>query len=128
AKGDNKAQEAAKMAIESPLLEVSIDGAKGVLFNVIGGRNLSMTEISEAAEIVKEKISGDATFIFGANIDESLEDEIRITVLATGFESDYLNAALDFGGSKLLETRQPERREREAAPTQQHSDERRMSG
>jgi cell division protein FtsZ len=90
ANGEARAADAAKMAIESPLLEVSIDGAKGVLFNVIGGKDLSMTEISTAAEIIKEKVSPDATFIFGASIDPAYEDRFEVTVLATGFDSDYL--------------------------------------
>ncbi len=94
ANGENRAADASKMAIESPLLEVSIDGAKGVLFNVVGGRDLSMTEISEAAEIVKEKINPDAIFIFGASIDPAYEDKFEVTVLATGFESDYMNSEL----------------------------------
>lgn len=94
ATGENRAMEASKMAIESPLLEVSIDGAKGVLFNVVGGRDLSMTEISEAAEVVKEKINPDAIFIFGASIDPAYEDKFEVTVLATGFESDYINSEL----------------------------------
>lgn len=94
ANGENRAADASKMAIESPLLEVSIDGAKGVLFNVVGGRDLSMTEISEAAEIVKEKINPDAIFIFGASIDPAYEDKFEVTVLATGFESDYINSEL----------------------------------
>ncbi len=89
AKGEDRAQTAAKMAIESPLLEVSVDGAKGVLFNVIGGKDLTMNEISQAAEVIREKISPDATFIFGANIDESYEDIFEVTVLATGFDMDY---------------------------------------
>lgn len=88
ANGDNRASEAAKMAIESPLLEISIDGAKGVLFNVIGGKDLSMSEISAAAEIIKDRVSPDAIFIFGASIDPSYED-IEITVIATGFEAEY---------------------------------------
>ncbi len=88
ANGDNRASEAAKMAIESPLLEISIDGAKGVLFNVIGGKDLSMSEISSAAEIIKDRVSPDAIFIFGASIDPSYED-IEITVIATGFEAEY---------------------------------------
>lgn len=94
ATGENRAAEASKMAIESPLLEVSIDGAKGVLFNVVGGRDLSMTEISEAAEVVKEKINPDAIFIFGASIDPAYEDKFEVTVLATGFEADYMNSEL----------------------------------
>lgn len=94
ATGENRAANASKMAIESPLLEVSIDGAKGVLFNVVGGRDLSMTEISEAAEIVKEKINPDAIFIFGASIDPAFEDKFEVTVLATGFDSSYVNTEL----------------------------------
>lgn len=83
---EDRAAEAAKMAIESPLLEISVDGAKGVLFNIIGGNNLSMTEVNEAAEIVKQKIAPDATFIFGASIDPNLDDHLEVTVLATGFD------------------------------------------
>ena len=89
ASGDNRAEEAARMAIESPLLEVSIDGAKGVLFNIVGGKDLGMLEISAAAEIVKEKISPDAIFIFGASIDPAYEEKLEVTVLATGFDIDY---------------------------------------
>ncbi|MFS8130931.1 MAG: cell division protein FtsZ [Candidatus Dojkabacteria bacterium] len=89
ASGENRAAMAAKQAIESPLLEVSIDGAKGVLFNVIGGKDLGMLEISAAAEIIKDKINPDATFIFGASIDPSYEDKFEVTVLATGFDMDY---------------------------------------
>ncbi|MEO6729013.1 MAG: cell division protein FtsZ [Candidatus Dojkabacteria bacterium] len=89
ANGENRAALAAKQAIESPLLEVSIDGAKGVLFNVIGGKDLGMLEISAAAEIIKDKINPEATFIFGASIDPSYEDKFEVTVLATGFDMDY---------------------------------------
>lgn len=89
ATGENRAEEAAKMAIESPLLEVSIDGAKGVLFNIVGGKDLGMLEISAAAEIVKEKVSSDAIFIFGASIDPSYEEKLEVTVLATGFDINY---------------------------------------
>jgi cell division protein FtsZ len=89
AKGEDRAQVAAKMAIESPLLEVSVDGAKGVLFNIIGGKDLAMSEISQAAQVITEKISPDATFIFGANIEESHEDTFEVTVLATGFDLNY---------------------------------------
>lgn len=111
AEGDNRAAVAAKQAIESPLLEISIDGAKGVLFNVIGGKNLGMSEISAAAEIVKDRISPDATFIFGASIDPSYEDKLEVTVLATGFDVDYFNSEV-MGGNfydkpKTLERSQP---------------------
>ncbi|MGI6413850.1 MAG: cell division protein FtsZ [Syntrophomonadaceae bacterium] len=87
ASGDNRAAEAARMAISSPLLETSIEGAKGVLFNISGGSNLTLFEINEAAEIVHQAADVDANIIFGANIDENLEDEVRITVIATGFNT-----------------------------------------
>ncbi len=85
-KGDNRAEEAAKEAISSPLLETSIKGATGVLINVTGGADLGLLEISEAAEIVQEAADPDAHIIFGAVINESMKDEIRITVIATGFD------------------------------------------
>ncbi|AKN29389.1 cell division protein FtsZ [Clostridium carboxidivorans P7] len=86
--GDNRAQEAAKQAISSPLLETSIVGATGVLLNITGGPDLGLLEINEAAEIVQEAADPDANIIFGAVIDENIKDEIRITVIATGFESE----------------------------------------
>ena len=85
AKGENRAAEAARMAISSPLLETSIDGAKGVLFNISGGAGLTLFEIYEAAEIIHQAVDAEANIIFGANIIESLEDEVRVTVIATGF-------------------------------------------
>jgi len=89
ATGADRAIEAAKMAIESPLLEVEIDGATGVLFNVVGGLNLGIQEIDAAAQIVRERIADDANFIFGATIDPDMEDDrIEVTVLATGFSED----------------------------------------
>ncbi len=84
--GDNRSIEAAKQAIQSPLLETTIDGAKGVLLNITGGDNLGLFEVNEAAELVAQAAHPDANIIFGAVIDEDLEDEIRITVIATGFE------------------------------------------
>lgn len=87
-KGDDRAQDAAKQAISSPLLETSIEGATGILLNVTGGSDLGLLEISEAAEIVQNAADPDANIIFGAVIDENLKDEIRITVIATGFEGD----------------------------------------
>src|SRR3989344_4302732 len=84
--GENRAIEAAKQAIDSPLLEVSIDGAKGVLFNITGGKDLGMYEVDEAAKIITRSVDSDAKIIFGAVIDESMSDEVRITVIATGFE------------------------------------------
>ena len=87
AKGENRAAEAARMAISSPLLETSIEGAKGVLFNISGGSNLTLFEINEAAEIIHQAADSEANIIFGANIDETLEEEVRVTVIATGFNS-----------------------------------------
>lgn len=74
------------MAISSPLLETSIDGAKGVLLNITGGSNLGLFEVNEAAAIIAEAADPDANIIFGAVIDETMEDEVKVTVIATGFE------------------------------------------
>lgn len=84
--GENRAVEAAKQAIDSPLLEVSIDGAKGVLFNITGGKDLGMYEVDEAAKIITRSVDSDAKIIFGAVIDETMNDGVRITVIATGFD------------------------------------------
>ncbi len=89
ASGDNRAAQAAQQAIESPLIEVSIDGARGVLFNVTGGYDMSMSEIQEAAEIITSAVSPDANIIFGATLKPEIEDELIITVIATGFDSAY---------------------------------------
>lgn len=91
ASGDDRAVQAAQQAIESPLIEVSIDGAKGVLFNVTGGYDMSMSEIQEAAETITSAVSPDANIIFGATLKPDLEDELIITVIATGFDSAYLH-------------------------------------
>ncbi|KUG03570.1 cell division protein ftsz [hydrocarbon metagenome] len=87
AKGENRAAEAARLAISSPLLETSIEGAKGVLFNISGGSDLTLFEINEAAEIIHQAADMEANIIFGANIDDSLSDEVRVTVIATGFST-----------------------------------------
>jgi cell division protein FtsZ len=87
ASGDNRAEEAAKQAILSPLLETQIDGATGVLLNITAGEDLSLFEVDKAASIAREASDPDANVIFGATIDESLGDEIKITVIATGFLS-----------------------------------------
>lgn len=89
ASGDNRAVEAAQQAVESPLLEVSIDGARGILFNVIGGMDMSMHEINAAAETITAAADPDANIIFGATINPDLEGEIIITVVATGFDASY---------------------------------------
>jgi cell division protein FtsZ len=86
-RGENRAVEAARNAISSPLLEVNIRGARGVLFNVVGGRSLGLQEVNQAAQVIDKLASPDAEVIFGAAIDPELGDEIKITVIATGFES-----------------------------------------
>lgn len=89
--GENRAVIAAQQAIESPLLEVSIDGARGVVFNITGGSDLSMHEVNEAAEVITAAVSPDANIIFGATIKPELQDRIEITVIATGFDASYFN-------------------------------------
>ncbi|MFA5185890.1 MAG: cell division protein FtsZ [Patescibacteria group bacterium] len=84
--GENRSAEAAKSAIASPLLEVSIDGAKGILFTITGGSNLAMFEVSEAAKVITQSADPSAKVIFGAIIDEGLKDEVKVTVIATGFD------------------------------------------
>ena len=92
ASGEDRAMEAARQAIESPLLEVSIDGARGILFNVIGGNDLSMHEINNAAETITAAADPDANIIFGATVDPDMEGEVIITVVATGFDASYFAA------------------------------------
>lgn len=87
AKGENRATEAAKLAIASPLLEASIEGAKGVLLNITGGMNLGIHEANEAARIIQEVADPDANIILGAVIDESFDEEVQVTVIATGFDA-----------------------------------------
>lgn len=87
ASGEERAVEAARMAISSPLLEASIEGAKGVLMNITGGPSLGLFEVNEAAEIIAAAADPEANIIFGAVIDDALQDEIRVTVIATGFEA-----------------------------------------
>jgi cell division protein FtsZ len=88
ATGENRAQVAAKTAISSPLLEVSVSGAKGILFNIVGGADLAMHEVDEAARIVSEAADPDANIIFGATIDEAMTGQLKITVVATGFDAE----------------------------------------
>jgi cell division protein FtsZ len=92
ASGENKAVEAAKIAINSNLLDMSIDGARGIVFTVTGGPDLSMTEVSEAAKVITSAADEDAKIIFGAVIDEKMKDQIKITVVATGFEGRTKNS------------------------------------
>ena len=88
ASGENRAEDAAKQAIQSPLLETSIEGARGVIINITGGSDLGLQEINTAAELVQRSVDPEANIIWGSVIDESLGDEIVITVIATGFETD----------------------------------------
>jgi cell division protein FtsZ len=110
ASGEGRAEKAAKAAIESPLLETTINGAKGVLMNIKGSSNLGLFEVNEAAELIAKAADSDANIIFGAMIDENLTDEIQITVIATGFDSKVrekvgLEAVeiSDFAGSEDLD-------------------------
>lgn len=84
--GENRAQTAARAAIASPLLEISMEGARGVLFNIIGGADLTMSEVDEAARIISQAADPDANIIFGATVDDSMHDQIKVTVIATGFD------------------------------------------
>ncbi len=111
--GDSRTLEAAKQAIDSPLLELSIDGAKGILFNITGGPDLGMYEIDEAARIITEAADPDANIIFGAVIDEAMQGEVKITVVATGFDE----ASLAMGaGRKRTEQRRATTDSQEESP------------
>ncbi|MCR4428981.1 MAG: cell division protein FtsZ [Caldiserica bacterium] len=87
--GENRAEAAAKMAISSPFLEASIEGAKGLLFNITGGKNMTLAEVNEAASVISSIADPEANIIFGSVIDDNMEDEIKITVIATGFDSRF---------------------------------------
>ena len=84
--GENRAVEAARAAVMSPLLEVNITGARGILFNVTGGSDLGLFEVNEAAEVIKEAADPEANIIFGTVIDDRMRDEVKVTVIATGFD------------------------------------------
>lgn len=112
--GENRAVEAAKQAIESPLLEMSIEGAKGILFTVTGGTNLSMYELNEAAKIITSSADSSAKIIFGSVIDESLKDELKVTVIATGFGDKRVKKV-------RLEAMTPFSRDEKPAPAPQFS-------
>ena len=92
-KEDTKAEDAVKAAIESPLLETSINGARGLLLNITGGRNLSMFDAHQAAQLVQSLVDEDAKIIFGVALDDTLEDEMRITIVATGFDGNTASFA-----------------------------------
>src|SRR5690242_2494915 len=103
AAGENRASEAAKIAISSPLLEESVEGAMGILLNITGGHDLGLFEVNEAAEIVQSAADTNSNIIFGAVIDDSMGDEVRVTVIATGF---------DHGGTRPGTARETTRRSR----------------
>ncbi len=111
--GENRASEAAKKAISSPLLETSIDGAKGVLMNITGGSNLSLFEVQEAADIVASASDEDVNMIFGSVINDDLKDEIIVTVIATGFTDEQMTATRGsrtsgYGGIRQREQQAPQ--------------------
>ena len=87
-RGENRATDAARAAVTSPMLDISIRGARGVLFNVVGGKNLGLQEVNQVAQAIQDVVHADAEIVFGAAIDESLGDELKVTVIATGFEPD----------------------------------------
>ena len=97
AAGKGKAEEAARMAVSSPLLETSIEGAKGVLINVTGSMDISLEEVEQAASLVQQAVHPDALTIFGATFDETMDDELRVTVIATGFEKDTVGTMPKIG-------------------------------
>ena len=101
--GDNRAVVAVEAAVKSPLLEMSIDGAKGVLLNFTGGPNTTLFEVNEAADIIAKAADPEATIIFGATIDESFEDQVRVTVIATGFDPLPLKVSTGKGEAPVIE-------------------------
>lgn len=126
--GENRASEAAKKAISSPLLETSIDGAKGVLMNITGGSNLSLFEVQEAADIVASASDEDVNMIFGSVINDNLKDEIIVTVIATGFTEEQLVVArpsrgASFGGSTQSRPQPPVREQQVERPRERQREE-----
>lgn len=121
ASGDDRAIEAAHQAIESPLLEVSIDGARGILFNVIGGSDMSMHEINAAAEAITAAADPDANIIFGATISPDLEGEIIITVVATGFDAAYFSNRQSVAKPVIEDEPKVEEKEEEDKPEEVES-------
>lgn len=118
ARGDDRAVAAAEMAISSPLLEASIDGARGVLLSISGGSDLGLFEINEAAQLVSEAAHPEANIIFGAVIDDALGDEVRVTVIAVGFDGGQPPSKRDnvIGGASA-KREEPAPRATEARPS-----------
>jgi len=109
ASGESRAAEAAKNAISSPLLEESVDGATGILLNISGGKDLGLFEVNEAAEIVTAAADKNSNIIFGSVIDESLSDEVRVTVIATGFNGPSSRRPAQRSGSRSRDVRMDDR-------------------
>ena len=119
AKGQNRARLAAEMAVTSPLLDdISVEGATGVLINIVGGPDLKMKEIQEAASLVQEQAHEDANIIFGASIDETLGENVKVTVIATGFDSQDRENALEVPAARptLMPQSLPSSQPRAAGP------------
>jgi cell division protein FtsZ len=106
ARGEHRALEAARMAVSSPLLEASVDGARGVLLMIAGGSDLGLFEVNEAAEVIAEAADPDANIIFGAVIDDALGDEVKVTVIAAGFAEVASSAPASSGGLRPVERRE----------------------
>jgi cell division protein FtsZ len=102
--GDSRAAEAARAAVDSPLLELSINGAKGILFNITGGTDLSMFEVDEAARIITEAADPEANIIFGAVIDDAFTGQVKVTVIATGFDAEALHRVPAMTGLRAVKT------------------------
>ena len=102
ASGENRAEDAAKQAIQSPLLETSIEGAKGVIINITGGEDLGLHEVNTAAELVQRSVDPEANIIFGTVTDTNMTDEIQITVIATGFEKGHEQVSTSIGVDNLV--------------------------
>jgi cell division protein FtsZ len=117
ATGDDRARKAAEAAISSSLLDVTIDGARGILFNITGGADMTLFEINEAAAIIKESAHPDVNLIFGAQVDDGMGDEVRITVIATGFEHSRVARRIDAQPAPPL--RQPVQQPRTQTPAPQ---------
>lgn len=115
AEGDDRARRAAEAAISSALLDVTIDGARGILFNITGGPDLSLFEVNEAAALIKESAHPEVNMIFGAQMDETMGDEIRITVIATGFEQSRVARKMEQPSFRSAQRQQP-------VPQQRHND------
>jgi cell division protein FtsZ len=107
ANGEDRAQKAAEQAISSQLLDITIDGARGILFNVTGGPSLTLFEVNQAAAIIKETAHPDVNLIFGAVIDPAMEDDVRITVIATGFDRAGVRSAINTPASRLESAQRP---------------------